>query len=161
MKPFTRPRSMAFLMRVAAVSLFFSGVSFFLPERSINSFLVWCGLEQMPDATMMRYILWGAGYLQMAYGVFLWVVAKDVVRYQPIIVTFIVVFLIGAPAFYCIDAAAGLPWYWCLLDAGCCFLGSTIPLAFWLWPSSPNKALQRTAAPLGRSACLREVGHDG
>jgi hypothetical protein len=102
---------MAFLMRLAAVSVFFSGVSFFLPEWSINSFLVWCGLEQMPDATMMRYILRAAGYLQIAYGVVLWVVARDVVRFQPVVVAFIVVFLIGAPAFYWINSAAGLPGY--------------------------------------------------
>jgi hypothetical protein len=95
MKPFTRVRSMAILMRIAAVSLFFSGVSFFLPETSINSFLVWCGLEQMPDATMMRYILRAAGYLQMAYGVLYWVVARDVVRYQPIVITLIVICLAG------------------------------------------------------------------
>ncbi len=142
MKPFTRVRSMAFLMRLAAVSLFFSGVSFFLPEASINSLLVWCGLEQMPDATMMRYILRGAGYLQLAYGVFLWVVARDVVRHQPVVVAFIVLFLIGAPAFYRIDAAAGLPRYWCLLDFTCCFLGGAVPLAFWLWPTKKSPILE-------------------
>ncbi len=137
---------MAFLMRVAAVSLFFSGVSFFLPETSINSFLVWCGLDQMPGATMMRYILRAAGYLQIGYGVLLWIVARDVMRYQRIVIAFIVIFLAGAPAFYWIDAVAGLPRYWCLLDFSCFFLAGAVPLAFWLWPSSPNKALQATAA---------------
>src|SRR5207248_7354728 len=121
MKPFIRPRSMAFLIRLAAVSVFFSGVSFFLPETSINSFLVWCGLEQMPDATMMRYVLRGAGYLQIGCGVVLWVLARDVVRYQPIVIAFIAVALMGAPAFYWLDAAAGLPGYWCMLDFTCCF----------------------------------------
>lgn len=119
-----------------------------MPETSINSFLVWCGLEQMPDATMMRYILRGAGYLQIGYGVLLWVVARDVVRYQPTVIAYIAVFLVGAPAFYWIDAAAGLPRYWCLFDFTCCFLAGAVPLAFWLWPSSPNK-LQATAAAPG------------
>jgi hypothetical protein len=135
-------------MRIAAVSLFLSGVTLFLPEASINSFLVWCGLEQMPDATMMRYILRGCGYLQMGFGVLLWVVARDVVRYQPVVIAYIAVFLVGAPAFYWIDATAGLPGYWCLLDFACCFLASAVPLAFWLWPTSPDKAPPRgTEAP--------------
>ncbi len=142
MKPFKRVRAMQFLMRLAAVSVFFSGISFFLPSPLINSFLVWCGLPQMPDAPLMRYILHGAGYLQVAYGIVVWVVARDVVRHQPVVIAFIVIFLMGAPAFYWIDAAAGLPWYWCSLDAGCCFLGGSIPLAFWFWPS--KSALEPT-----------------
>ncbi len=109
-----------------------------LDERHYTVAEVAPGLEQMPDATMMRYVLRGAGYLQMAYGIVLWVVARDVVRFQSAVVAFIVVFLVGAPAFYCIDAAAGLPGYWCLLDFSCSFLAGAVPLAFWLWPSSPN-----------------------
>jgi hypothetical protein len=132
---------MAVLMRIASISMFFSGVSFLLPEPSINSFLVWCGLERMPDATMMRYVLWGAGFLQMAYGGLIWVVASDVVRHQLVVVALIVMFLVVAPAFYWIDALAGLPHYWCWLDFTCFFLAGIIPLAFWLWPSSPVTAL--------------------
>jgi hypothetical protein len=145
---------MAVLMRVTAVSLFLSGVTFLLPESSINSFLVWCGLEQMPDATMMRYVLRGAGYLQMAYGIVLWVVARDVVRFQPLVIAFIAVFLLGAPAFYWIDAAAGLPRYWCWLDFTCCFLAGAVPLAFWLWPGSRDKTPPQTAASLDSSTAL-------
>lgn len=140
MKTFTRVRSIAILLRVAAISVFFSGVSFFLPETWIDSFLVWCGLGQMPHAALMRYVLWGAGYFQVAGGVFIWVIARDVVRYHPIVITVLVLLLVGAPVFYLIDALAGLPWYWCILDFTCCFLAGGVPLVFCLWPAktSPN-----------------------
>jgi hypothetical protein len=152
MKPFTRIRTITFLLRVVAMSAILSGVSFYFPERWIDSFLVWCGLPEMPQAVLMRYVLLGAGHLQIGIGLVIWFIAQDVVRYQPVVVATLVVFLIAAPAFYLTDAVAGLPWYWCLVDLGCCFLAGGVPLLFCLWPAkqSPNKtALEPTgSAPL-------------
>lgn len=136
MKTFTRVRTIAFLLRVVAISAILSGVTFYFPERDIDSFLVWCGLPEMPHAVLMRYVLLGAGHLQVAIGVVVWFMARDPVRYQPIIIIMLVVFLVAAPAFYLTDAIAGLPWYWSLLDFSCCFLAGGIPLAFCLRQSS-------------------------
>jgi len=143
MAAFTRVRSIANLLRLAAISVILSGVTFFLPETWIDSFLVWCGLGQMPHAALMRYVLRGAGFLQVAGGVAIWVIAGDVVRYRPIVITVLANFLVGAPAFYLIDAIVGLPRWWCIMDFACCFLAGGVPLAFCLWPSktSPGTAL--------------------
>src|SRR5689334_3347236 len=122
MKPFTRIRTITFLLRVVAISAILSGVSFYFPERWIDSFLVWCWVPEMPHAVLMRYVLLGAGHLQIGIGLVIWFIARDLVRYQPVVVATLVVFLIAAPAFYLTDAFAGLPWYWCLVDFGCCFL---------------------------------------
>src|SRR5437899_5608933 len=94
----------------------------------------------MPHAVLMRYFLYGAGHLQIGIGLVIWFIARDVVRYQPVVVATLVVFLIAAPAFYLTDAVAGLPWYWCLVDFACCFLAGGVPLLFCLWPPkrSPN-----------------------
>ncbi len=139
MKPFTRVRTIAFLMRVVAISAILSGVTFYFPERNINSFLVWCGLPQMPHAVLMRYGSLGAGHLQVGIGVVIWFLARDVVRYQPIVVAVLSTFLIAAPAFYVTNTIAGMPWYWCLLDFGCCFLAGGVPLLVCWWP--PNRSL--------------------
>jgi hypothetical protein len=154
MKTFTRVRTISFLLRVVAVSAILSGVSFFFPEKWIDSFLAWCGLEQMPHVALMRYVLWGAGHLQIGIGMVVWFIARDVVRYQSVVIVVLAVFLIAAPAFYLTDAIAGLPWYWCVLDFTCCFLAGGVPLAFCLWPSSRNDALQAADASPMRSSSL-------
>jgi hypothetical protein len=138
MKTFTRVRAIANLLRVAAISIIFSGLSFSFPETWIDSFLVWCGMGQMPHEALMRYVLRGAGYLQVAGGVFILVLASDVVRYKPLVMTVLALLLLGAPSFYLIDASAGLPRWWCMMDFACCFLAGGVPLTFCLWPSAPN-----------------------
>ena len=147
-KAFTRVRAIASLLRLAAISVCSSGVTFLLPVASIDSFLVWCGLEQVPHVRLMRYVLFAAGLLQVGIGAVVWVIARDVVRYQPVVVAVLVAFLIGAPAFYLFDALARMPRWWCILEFACCFLAGGVPLAFCLWPASP-KALQPTAAGPG------------
>jgi len=149
MKSFTRVRTIANLLRLAAISVFLSGVTFLLPVSSIDAFLAWCGLEAVPHVRLMRYALFAAGLLQVGIGLVVWVIARDVVRYQPVVVAVLVAFLIGAPAFYLFDALAGMPCWWCILEFACCFLAGGVPLAFCLWPTSPNKALQATAAAPG------------
>ena len=109
MNAFTRVRTIAFLLRVVAISAILSGVTFYFPERDIDSFLVWCGLPEMPHAVLMRYVLRGAGHLQVGIGAAIWFLARDPLRYQPVVIAVLVVFLIAAPAFYLTDAIAGLP----------------------------------------------------
>ena len=139
MKPLTRVCWLAILLRVVAISAIFSGISFFFPVAWIDSFLAWCGLEPLPDANLMRYVLRGAGYLQVGIGVVIWVIARDVVRFQPVVIAVLTAFLVGAPAFYWIDAAAGLPRWFCFVDFTCCFLAGAVPLAFCLCPSSNDR----------------------
>jgi hypothetical protein len=145
-KTFTRVRTIGFLLRIVAVSAILSGISFYFPERWIDSFLAWCGLAgPMPHAVLMRYVLWGAGNLQVGIGVVIWVISRDVARYQPVVIAVLVVFLIAAPAFYLTNALAGLPSYWSFVDFVCCFLAGGVPLAFCLWPAkeSPNQSGHR------------------
>ena len=138
MKSSKRVRSIAILLRVLAISVIISGGSLFLPEAWINSFLEWCGVGQMPHEPQLRYLLWGCGYLALAWGVFIWVIAMDVMRYRPIIITVLVAFLIAAPTFYLIGNIAGLPRWWCIVDFISCFLAGAVPLTFFLWPAKAS-----------------------
>jgi hypothetical protein len=147
MTTFTRVGSIAALLRIVAIFLTLDGVVFFLPEAWINSFLVEFGLERIPRAVLMRYALQMCGYLQIALGALVWVIARDVVRYRPLVITTIAIFLVGAPAFYLLDAAAGFPAWVSLMDCVTCLGCGGIPLVFCLWPAkTPPGKMQPTAA---------------
>ncbi len=150
MKTFTRVSSIARLLRIIAIFMVFDGVAFFLPERWINSLLAWCVLEPMPHAVFLSYLLQGAGYMQIAIGAYIWVIASDVIRYRPLVITTIAIFLVGAPVFYAIDTAIGLPQWWRIMDFVSCFLCGAFPLAFCLWPAKtpPDPALEQTPTAL-------------
>lgn len=140
MKTFTRVRSIANVMRVLAVAWILSGVLCFLPYSWGNSFLAWFGMEQMPQALFMMYVLRGAGLLGVGIGVVIWVVATDVVRYRPIVIAIIALHLIGAPVFYLMDVIIGMPLSWRIMDFVSLLMMGVLPLAFCLWPAkkSPN-----------------------
>lgn len=135
MKTFTRVDSIAGLLRIAAIFLLLDGAAFFLPERWINSFLAFCVLDPMPHAAFMGYMIQAAGYFQIAIGALIWVIARDVIRYRPLVIAAIAIFLVGAPVFYAIGAAVGLPPWWCAMDFLSSFLCGAFPLAFCLWPA--------------------------
>jgi len=135
MKPFARPRAIAVSLRLLALFMVLNGVSVLVPEQWIDAGLVWCGVGHMPDAVLFRYLLRGAGLMLLAFGLLIWVIATDAVRFQPLVITVIVIFLIGAPAAYLIDSLVGLPWWWRLLDFTICLIGGGVPLLFWIWPS--------------------------
>jgi hypothetical protein len=133
-------------MRVLAVAWILSGVLCFLPDSWSNSFLAWFGMEQIPQALFMTYCLRGTGFLGMGIGAVIWVVATDVVRYRPIVITIIALHLIGAPMFYSMDVIIGMPLPWRIMDLVTLLMMGGIPLAFCLWPakkSPPNTALDR------------------
>ena len=140
MKTFTRVHSIASALRVLAVFIVINGVSALLPWAWVDSVLVWCGLGHQPDAVVLHYLLRGAGFLLLAFGALIWVVASDVVRYQPVVIAIIAIFLVGAPVSYLIDAIVGLPGWWCILDFTICLLAGGIPLALYLWSSSNDPA---------------------
>ena len=89
----------------------------------------------MPHAMFLSYLLQAAAYFQIVIGAFIWVIATDVVRYRPLVITTIAIFLAGAPVFYVIDARIGLPRWWCMMDFISAFLCGAFPLAFCLCPA--------------------------
>lgn len=134
MRPFVRVRSTANALRVLSIFVILNGLSVLLPETWIDSGLVWCGLGHVPDAVLFRYLLRGDGFFNISFGVLIWVIAGDVVRYQPIVISVVAIFLAGAPVACLIDSVVGLPRWWCLMDSIICILAGGVPLAFWMWP---------------------------
>ena len=100
----------------------------FVPDAWLASWHVGLGLGPMPDAVLLRYVIRGASYCQAAIGVLLWIIAVDVLRYRPLAIASGVIYLVGGPAFYLIDAWAGLPRWWRLMDSISCFLAGGVLL---------------------------------
>jgi len=131
-----KTRWTANFLRFVALSQMVAFIIVFVPEPWIASVHSWLGLGQMPDAVILRYLLRGAAFSQGAIGVLLWVIASDVVRYRPLVITTAALYLAAASLFYFIDAIAGLPGWWCIWDCACCFVVGGVLLSLCLWPSS-------------------------
>ena len=116
------------VLRVIATFLFLNAASVLLPEPWIDSVLWSVGIQPLPDGALFRYLLRGSGVLLIAFGAFIWVLAGDVVRYRPLVVTIIAIFSIGTPASYLIGLWAGMPIWWRLLDLTICVLCGGPPL---------------------------------
>lgn len=144
MKPIASPRLVAFSLRVLAGFIALNSLSVFLPLTWIDSVLSWSGVGHVPDEMLFQYLLRGAGVLLLAIAVLIWMIAADVVRYQPLVIVVGMLFLVGAPVSWLIDAFVGLPLWWRLLDAAICVLGGGVPVLFCVWPmkASSNHAPQ-------------------
>jgi len=122
--------------------LLFSAAGDFMPQPWQDALCQAVGIPLMPHAPDMRYILLGVGYLQVVIAAFFWVISRDVGRYQPFVVSTIVVFLVGAPVFYLICAVAGMP-NWCgIVDATGCALIGGILLALYIWPTNSSNNMK-------------------
>jgi hypothetical protein len=119
-------------LRFLAVLQILTGAIVFMPVDWIGQWHSWLGLGPLPDDAVLRYVIRGAAYAQGAIGVLLWVMARDVVQYRPLVITTAWIYLLGAPVFYFIDSIAGMPRYWCIFDTVSCFLSGAILLALCL-----------------------------
>jgi hypothetical protein len=116
----------------------------FMPLSWIASWHSWLGIGVMPDDPLLRYVIRGAAFAQGGVGVLVWVIATDVVRYRPLVITTAAISLFAAPAYYFIDATAGMPRFWCVFDFAFCFLAGGVLLTLCLLssPNVPSKATQ-------------------
>jgi hypothetical protein len=128
----TRPHAATQFLRLVAVVQILTFAVIFMPPAWIASWHSWVGLGVMTDTPVFRYVLRGASYVQGAIGVLLWVMAMDVVRYRPLVLTTAIIYLVGCPAYYLIDSVAGIPRTWCIFDSAFCFVIGGILLALCL-----------------------------
>ena len=133
----TPVRLTAIFLRIIAIVQMLTFAVVLMPVAWIASWHAWLGLGVMPDDPVLRYVIRGAAFAQGGVGVLVWVIATDVVRYRPLVITTAAISLFAAPAYYFIDATAGMPRFWCIFDFAYCFLAGAVLLALCLL-SSPN-----------------------
>src|ERR1043166_1511364 len=129
----TPVRLTAIFLRIVGVVQMHTFAVVRMPVAWIAEWHAWLGLGRMPDGAVLRYVIRGAAFVQGALGVLVWVIATDVVRYRPLVIALAVICLCAAPAYYFLDAAAGMPRFWCLFDFAYCLVAGGV-LALCLCP---------------------------
>jgi hypothetical protein len=132
MKSMTPIRSTANFIRFLAICEMLIFSITFMPESWIASFHSWIGLGDLPDSIFLRYITRGATLCQGAVGVALWIMASDVARYRPLIITTAAALLVASPGFYFIDTISGMPVTARIWDCTACFLAGAVLLSLCL-----------------------------
>lgn len=98
----------------------------------------WLGIGPMPTGPVLIFLARQASYVYGMHGISLWILAKDVVRFRPLVILNGISFLLAAPVFAAIDYTANMPWWWTIADPlGCGFFGAIL-----LWCSltgAPSK----------------------
>lgn len=112
----TPVRLTAIFLRIVAIIQMLTFAVVLMPTAWIASWHAWLGLGVLPDDPVLRYVIRGAAFVQGALGVLVWVIGSDVIRYRPLIITIAAICLCAAPAYYFIDATAGMPRFWCIFD---------------------------------------------
>ena len=131
------------ILRIGAVLEMAFLAVVFLPQASLNAWHVWLGLGPMPDDAVLRYVIRGGAFAQVAIGVLLWMMARDVARFRPLILAVGIILLVCGPAFLLIDATAGMPRFWCLLDGISSLLGGGIISALCLLSAAAAREEKR------------------
>lgn len=105
-------RLLAALLRLGGSFLLAAFLAMFLPPDWMAATHQWLGMGELPRAAVVDYLARSIAPLYGFHGVLMFVVARDLVRFAPI-VTFIGVMNVTlGTALIAIDLYAGMPWWW-------------------------------------------------
>jgi hypothetical protein len=140
-----------FIRLIAICQLLAIGTLFLPIEVWLSSWYSWLRLGSPPEVSaVLQYLLGGAAYFQGAIGVWMWMMISDLPRYRPLLFATGWIYLVAAPAFYLVDANAGLPLWWRWYDTIWCFL---VGLAFFaLGRCSPKEEAKPSVLPPNEDA---------
>ncbi len=99
------------------------------PRAVIAASHEWLGLGAFPQEPIAGYLARCTSIWCGLYGLLLWSVASDVVRYSRLIVLLACAMIIQGIALVAIDLAEGMPGWWTALEGPCCSILGAILLA--------------------------------
>ncbi len=135
-----RERLQAWLLRVAGAVEILAFFAVVMPRSWMEASHAWLGMGEMRTSPLLMFMIRQASYAYGMHGVGLWVIARDVRRFRPLVVLNGAAFLLAAPVFYLIDVTAGIPWWWTLSDVlGCGLFGGAL-----LWLTLGDKASEQS-----------------
>ena len=130
-----RPRVQLWLLRVFILILFTGLPGALFPAAAFEKFSWLMGYGRPPLTPLTIYLAGNAGYAYTALGILVWVIHRDLPRYQPLVRVIGWILVIACPAYVSIDLQCPLPLWWTLIDSlGCLFLGAGI-----LWASPRSR----------------------
>lgn len=127
-------RIQRWLLRIAALVQFTGLPGALLPGEAIEKYSWLMGFGQPDLGPITIYLSGNAGYVFVAFGIVVWVISTDLVRYRPLVTLCGWIYLIAAPAYLSIDLQCPLPWWWVAMDSvSCLIIGAGI-----LWACRPR-----------------------
>lgn len=115
-----RERLLIWLLRLAGTTEILAFIAVVMPRSWMELGHAWLGLGQLPAGPILMFMIRQASYTYGMHGISLWILARDVERFRPLVRFNGVAFLLAAPIFFLIDNTSGLPIWWTLFDSGSC-----------------------------------------
>lgn len=112
----TRENLLAWLLRLIGLLEVFAFIAVIMPRPWMEASHVWLGLGQMPESSVLMFMIRQASYNYGMHGVFLWILASDLKRFRPFVLLNGFSFLLAGPIFFIIDYTSGMPWWWSAMD---------------------------------------------
>jgi len=110
------------LLRFTALVLFTGLPGALLPGVAAEKFSWLMGCGRPPLGPIMIYLSGNAGFVFVALGIVVWMIAREPQRYRPLVAALAWILVVGGPAYLSIDLQAALPAWWVALDSLACLL---------------------------------------
>jgi hypothetical protein len=105
-------RVLLFLLRFWGVGGLLALGAVVMPMSWMAATHRWLGLGEMPAGPVVEYLARCLSVFYALFGALLLVVASDLERYRPVVRFLAVAVVLMSVAFFGIDLAAGMPWWW-------------------------------------------------
>jgi hypothetical protein len=127
MNPDDRQLLLVWLLRLVGLTELLAFFAVIMPRSWMEVSHAWLGLGQMPEGSVLMFLIRQASYTYGMHGVSLWILSWDVKRFRPLLLLNGISFLLAGPVFFLIDYSAGMPMWWTLADSSSCgFFGAAI-----------------------------------
>ncbi len=110
------------ILRLIAAASFIALPAIIAPRLTVEKFSLLLGLGKPPHLPLLIYMTAGASCVLVAQAILLWLMARDVVRYRPLIIFCGWAYLAFAPLFLWIDTNAGMPPFQAAADSLSCLI---------------------------------------
>ena len=114
MSLFDRHRLLAVLLRLGGSFLLAAFLAMFLPVEWMAATHQWLGLGEFPRSAVVDYLARSIAALYGFHGVLMFIAARDLVRFAPIVRFIGVMNITLGVMLIAIDLYAGMPWWWTL-----------------------------------------------
>ena len=133
-----KERILRVLLRIAGAFEILAFIAVVMPRSWMEISHEWLGLGQMPHGSVLMFLIRQASYTYGMHGISLWILARDVKRFRPLIILNGISYLLAAAVFWAIDYTSGMPLWWTIGDcAGCGLLGAGL-----LWCSLSSSRVE-------------------
>ena len=106
-----------------------------LPFGCLETVHGWLGLGHLPDGVVLRYLIREASFVYGMHGVLLWILARDVERFRPLVIFTGFSYFVSAPVIATVGAVADMPWFWFIGEGlSCLAVGMVV-----LWLTIPGE----------------------